>query len=70
MNCCCDGESIINTDEKEIAGMRVQVVLKAKNLTNKAGVFQTVSDPYAVIYKDEDFDPSNPDEGMLARTER
>jgi len=50
--------------------MRVQVILKAKNLRNQAGLFQTVSDPYAVIYRDGDFDPTNPEEGMMARTER
>ena len=54
----------------EERGMRVQINLRAKNLINQAGLLQTVSDPYAVIYKDDYFDPSNPEEGMIARTER
>ena len=71
LNCCADSsESIIKANEEKKLGMRVQVILKAKNLRNQAGLFQTVSDPYAVIYRDGDFDPTNPEEGMMARTER
>lgn len=58
------------SDPDSKMGIRVQVLLRAKNLINQAGLLQTVSDPYAVIYKDEHFDPSYPEEGMLARTER